>query len=71
MHPMRVPPLVLRDGSLLQLAGDGGQDFTGIVGKVQVSHFRRGHGDDGERLFVLFECRGADLELRNVTKATT
>lgn len=57
-----LPPLVLRDSAFFQLSGNRGQHFTGIVCKIKVPHFSRGDGHNGERLFVLFMCRCANLE---------
>lgn len=57
-----IPPLILCDGAFFQLPSNGGEHFTGIVGKVKVSHFSRGDGHNSKSLLVLFQCRGADLE---------
>lgn len=38
---LAIPPLVLRDGAFFQLPGNRSEHFTGIVGKVEVSHLGR------------------------------
>lgn len=46
--------VVLADEALAELVHHGAQHRAGIVGKVQVSDFHHGNGNDGERLLVLF-----------------
>ena len=63
-----IPPLILSDGAFFQLSSNRGQHFTGIVGKVQVSHLSRRDGHNGKCLFVLFQWRCANLELKQKCK---
>lgn len=50
-----IPPLILCDGAFFQLSSDRGKHFTGIIGKVKVSHFSRGDRHNGKSFFVLFQ----------------
>lgn len=63
-----IPPLILRDCAFFQLPSNRSQHFTGIVGKVKVSHFSWGDGHNGKSLFVFFECRSSNLEKKQKTK---
>lgn len=57
-----IPSLILCDCAFFQLSSNRGQHFTCIIGKVKISHFSRGHRHNGKGLFVLFQCRCANLE---------
>lgn len=57
-----LPSFILCDRTLLEFASYWGQHFTGIIGKVQVSHFSWRNRHYSERLFVFFCWRCADLK---------
>lgn len=60
-----LPPFILRNGTLFQLASNGCQHFTRIICKVQIPHLCWRNWYNGESFLVFFNCRCSNLEKSN------